>query len=222
MIHAVLRGRYADGGEVAEGAIRQHKLEHKAIGKAKGGSTYGTSTPLRLVSKHGEGARTAKVYKDPDWGEYRVKHYQDGVHLPKADAHTDDRDDAVGMADQWTQGPTAKAKGGGLPGQKDGKSAQDYGKRMLKEAKDEHDEKMGRQLGFGSMGSRLSDDVESDNLPPNSIFRKSRRPMTARPKPAPTAGVPARARPTSTSSSATGGHHPPEGGTPATCRPTWH
>jgi hypothetical protein len=41
MIHAVLKGRqkddYADGGKVAEGALKQHKLEHKAIGKAKGG-----------------------------------------------------------------------------------------------------------------------------------------------------------------------------------------
>ena len=101
-------GGSSKGGKVAEGALRQHRDEHQAMGipkpKAKGGSTYGTSTPLRLVSKHGDGARTAKVYKDPDWGEYRVRHFENGVHLPKADGHTDDKDDAVGMANQWTPG----------------------------------------------------------------------------------------------------------------------
>lgn len=103
--------RKAEGGEVAKGALRQHKLEHKAMGKAKGGSTYGTSTPLRLVSTHGEGERTAKVYKDPDWGEFRVRHYLNGVHQPEADAHTDDKADAVGTANAWTRGG---AKSGGF------------------------------------------------------------------------------------------------------------
>lgn len=64
--------------------------------RAKGGSTWGESTPLRLVKTHkGPNGHVAKVYKDQDWGEYRVKHYSpEGKHLEKADYHTDDRDEA--------------------------------------------------------------------------------------------------------------------------------
>ena len=58
---------------------------------------------LRLVGKHGEGAKTAKVYKDHKWGEYRVKFYTDGKHEGEsADYHTDDRDDAHDTAKSWT------------------------------------------------------------------------------------------------------------------------
>lgn len=56
---------------------------------------------LRLVSTHSEGNKTAKVYKDNDWGEYRVKHYTDGKHHTEADHHTDDKDDAIGTAQHW-------------------------------------------------------------------------------------------------------------------------
>ena len=63
---------------------------------AKGGSTYGESTPLRLVKTHtGSKGHVAKVYKDKDWGEHRVKFYNaEGKHLPDADYHTDDVSDA--------------------------------------------------------------------------------------------------------------------------------
>ena len=58
---------------------------------------------LRLVGKHGEGAKTAKVYKDHEWGEFRVKFYTDGKHEgEEADYHTDDRDDANDTAKSWT------------------------------------------------------------------------------------------------------------------------
>jgi hypothetical protein len=58
---------------------------------------------LRLVGKHGAGAKTAKVYKDHEWGEYRVKFYTDGKHEGEAaDYHTDDKDDANDTAKSWT------------------------------------------------------------------------------------------------------------------------
>ena len=63
----------------------------------------GVAENLRLVGKHGEGAKTAKVYKDHEWGEYRVKFYTDGKHEgEEADYHTDDRDDANDTAKSWT------------------------------------------------------------------------------------------------------------------------
>lgn len=55
---------------------------------------------LRLISSHGDGKHTAKVYKDADWGEYRVKFFKDGKHVGEdGDYHTDDIDDAKSTAD---------------------------------------------------------------------------------------------------------------------------
>ena len=58
---------------------------------------------LRLVGTHGEGSKTAKVYRDAEWEEYRVKHYTDGVHHKKADYHTNDKHDAHSTAQAWTK-----------------------------------------------------------------------------------------------------------------------
>lgn len=99
----------------------------RRAGRAKGGSTYGTSTPLRLVKTIGEGKKTAKVYKDADWGEYRVKHFVDGVHQKEADYHASDKDDAMDTAAHFTRdgqkngGRTGRATGGptlSMPGMK--------------------------------------------------------------------------------------------------------
>jgi len=88
--------------------------------KAKGGSTYGDSTPLRLVKTlTGPKGHTAKVYKDQDWGEYRIKHYDpDGKYMPKADYHTDDREEATDHAQNvvdkgFNAGGRAKKTNGG-------------------------------------------------------------------------------------------------------------
>jgi len=49
---------------------------------------------MRLVHTHVNGPHSAKVYKDTDWGEYRVKYFKNGKHLPSSDSHHDDSDDA--------------------------------------------------------------------------------------------------------------------------------
>lgn len=51
---------------------------------------------LRLIKTHtAPGGRTeAKVYKDTEWGEHRVKFYHNGKHIARADYHTDDVQDA--------------------------------------------------------------------------------------------------------------------------------
>jgi hypothetical protein len=58
---------------------------------------------IRLVKTHekmdSEGQkRTAKVYKDHEWNEYRVKHFTNGKYHHDADYHTDDADDAHNTA----------------------------------------------------------------------------------------------------------------------------
>lgn len=60
---------------------------------------------MRLVKSHagiGNG-RTAKIYKDTEWGEYHVKHFLKGVHQKDADYHCDDLDDANASAQEWTK-----------------------------------------------------------------------------------------------------------------------
>ena len=98
--------------------------------KANGGSTYGDSTPLRLVMSHsGPKGHTAKVYKDQDWGEYRVRHYdEDGKYMPKLDYHTDDRDEAHDQAKYavdkgFKSGGRAKKQDGGGTYNESGKRA---------------------------------------------------------------------------------------------------
>lgn len=52
----------------------------------------------------GSGTRSAKVYKDPEYGEYIVKFYLVGVHHKRADYHTDDKQDALATAQFYIGG----------------------------------------------------------------------------------------------------------------------
>ena len=36
----------------------------------------------------------ARIYRDTDWSEYRVRFFRDGQHMANADYHTDDKTDA--------------------------------------------------------------------------------------------------------------------------------
>lgn len=70
---------------------------------------------MRLIATIHKAAAeaTAKVYKDTDWGEYRVQFYRAGQHLIDADYHTDDKEDAHDTAraelERMAQQDTAEA-----------------------------------------------------------------------------------------------------------------
>jgi hypothetical protein len=115
-----------------------------AMAKADGGSTYGVSTPLRLVKtiKGSNPNKHAKVYKDKDWGEYRVKHYENGEHLEKADAHTDDNEEAMDTANYFVN----KKRGGSVG----------------------HDKGRTGRMSGGRMGKASGGDVE-DGSPPDAM-----------------------------------------------------
>lgn len=49
---------------------------------------------LRLIKTHTNGEDSAKVYKDAEWGEHRVKFFKGKTHLKNSDYHTDDVEDA--------------------------------------------------------------------------------------------------------------------------------
>lgn len=69
-----------------------------------------TDEGLKLIHTDSKGNRSAKVYRDHEYNEYRVKHFTDGKHHKKADYHTDDKLDAMSTADHWLHG-TANEEG---------------------------------------------------------------------------------------------------------------
>ena len=53
----------------------------------------------RIAYLHTSLGYTAKVYRDVEWNEYRVKFYDtDGQHFVNADYHTDDKQEALDSA----------------------------------------------------------------------------------------------------------------------------
>ena len=53
----------------------------------------------RIAHFHVSTGQNAKVYRDTDWQEYRVKFYDEaGQHLTNADYHTDSKEDAESTA----------------------------------------------------------------------------------------------------------------------------
>lgn len=57
---------------------------------------------LKLIQTLTFNNRVAKVYRDPDWNEYRVRFWDCAVYQNDADYHTDDKQDAVDTAITWT------------------------------------------------------------------------------------------------------------------------
>jgi hypothetical protein len=53
---------------------------------------------LRKIDSYENGRHKATVYKDSEWGEYRVKFHTDGKHLVDADHHDSDKEGAVDTA----------------------------------------------------------------------------------------------------------------------------
>lgn len=54
---------------------------------------------LRLINTIEADSNTAKVYRDSDWNEYRVKFFASGVHQVDADYHTTSKEDAISTAE---------------------------------------------------------------------------------------------------------------------------
>lgn len=53
---------------------------------------------LKLLRGIYAGDYMAKIYRDSEWNEYRVKFYVKGVHQKDGDFHTDDKEDAFATA----------------------------------------------------------------------------------------------------------------------------
>lgn len=54
----------------------------------------------RIISVHGSGKHTAKVYRDPEWEEYQVHHFENGKHMGEGPvSYHDDKEDAQSTAE---------------------------------------------------------------------------------------------------------------------------
>ena len=107
------------GGAAHSDVAEDKRLVHTMVkpsalkpGKAKGGSTYGAEPRMRLVKTHTDGDRTAKVYKNPEYGEHVVRFYKEGKHLTNADSFHGDAEDAHDTAQAELK--RGFAKGGGV------------------------------------------------------------------------------------------------------------
>ena len=107
------------GGAAHPDVAEDKRLVHTMVkpsalkpGKAKGGSTYGAEPRMRLVKTHTDGDRTAKVYKNPEYGEHVVRFYKEGKHLTNADSFHSDAEDAHDTAQAELK--RGFAKGGGV------------------------------------------------------------------------------------------------------------
>jgi len=97
---------YATGGNVVDDG-KAVKMPNHFVSKpvansmqsgtfAKGGNVKEEKPNLRLIKTHkGPSGHVAKVYKDRDWDEHRVKFFSpEGQHHPNADYHTETAEDA--------------------------------------------------------------------------------------------------------------------------------
>jgi len=108
----------------ASKADDKHDSQKSMKGLAKGGRSNDDSAfekPILRLKKTVTGsnpAKSSKIYKDMDYNEYRVRHYQDGKHLEKADYFASDMDDANDTANEFVNknrgGRTMKYGGGGV------------------------------------------------------------------------------------------------------------
>lgn len=55
----------------------------------------------KVVARVGGKLKKAVVYKDSEWDEYVVRFFRNGKYESGADYHTDDKEDAVGTANNW-------------------------------------------------------------------------------------------------------------------------
>lgn len=58
---------------------------------------------MRLIGTHSsaDGNKKAKVYRNSEWEEFVVKHFESDNHQKNADYHTNDKEDAHNTAKHW-------------------------------------------------------------------------------------------------------------------------
>lgn len=109
-VQSILDESFVDAGEQLHTLLNIRVKNQLDTLRESIASTLYEDTTMRLVKTHkGDEGRSAKVYKDKDWGEHRVKFYKNDKHIgEKSDYHSDDIDDANGTALAYVNGKYAK------------------------------------------------------------------------------------------------------------------
>jgi hypothetical protein len=186
---------YATGGNVVDDG-KAEKMPRHFVSRpvanslqsgtfAKGGKVEKEEKPsLRLIKTHtGPKGHVAKVYKDRDYGEHRVKFFSpEGKHMSYADYHTDD----VGDANDTAQGQLNRYKKGGKIGYSGGGSAD-----MSKGAYDAHyanEKKENEAMRESILGApkrayeAVKGMLSSPSKPPAGSITKTEKSVTVAPK----------------------------------------
>lgn len=77
--------------EISDSVVTTYTLE---VAKGICSESEEIEESLKLLKTYSNGKKSAKVYKDSDFGEHRVKHFVSGAHQKDADYHSDDKEDA--------------------------------------------------------------------------------------------------------------------------------
>ena len=166
---------YAMGGQVVDDG-KASKMPGRPVSRpianslqsgtfAKGGKVEKEEKPnLRLVKTHtGPQGHVAKVYKDRDYGEHRVKFFSpEGKHLKSADYHTDDVSDANSTA--MSQVNKGYKKGGAAKKYADGGDVSMpmrklYAQTYMKHGKTAKQSDKASDKAYDSVRSRFGDDA---------------------------------------------------------------
>lgn len=186
---------FATGGNVVDDG-KAEKMPRHAVSRpvansmqsgtfAKGGKVEKEEKPnLRLLKTHtGPKGHVAKVYKDKDWGEHRVKFFDpDGKHRSESDYHTDDLSDAHDTAqsqlNRYKKGGKVRfAEGGSTDMSKGGYDAH-YAREK---AENEADRKMITELPKRLYEGAKSLFTTTPAKPPQGSVTKTEKSVTVSP-----------------------------------------
>ena len=150
---------------------------------ARGGKVEKEDKPnLRLLKTHtGPKGHVAKVYKDRDWGEHRVKFFSpEGKHHAEGDYHTDDlsdaHDTAIGQLNRYKKGGRAHFADGGTEDLSKGAYDAHYA-----DEKKENEAMRNAVLGAPKRAYDAVKSLFSSSKPPEGSVTKTEKSVTVAP-----------------------------------------
>jgi hypothetical protein len=184
---------YATGGNVVDDgkAIKmpKHFISRPVANSlqsgtfAKGGKVEKEEKPnLRLLKTHtGPKGHVAKVYKDKDWGEHRVKFFSpEGKHHAEGDYHTDDlsdaHDTAIGQLNRYKKGGRSHFADGGTEDLSNGAYDAHY-----ENEKKENEAMRNAMLGAPRRAYDAVKSMFSSSKPPEGSVTKTEKSVTVAP-----------------------------------------
>lgn len=93
--------RYDAGGYEIPTRSEYSSLIASARSPSEVKNTFNENTNMKLVKKAKSGNRAVKIYKDTEWDEFVLKHYENGEYLKNADYFDDDKESVLDSAEYF-------------------------------------------------------------------------------------------------------------------------